>query len=446
MDVELSYKTVRSTYLLTYSKADLKKFRTRQTFADAVVKCFPDSEKNKLVQWACAIEEHQDGSPHFHMSIKFSGNRRWKEGKNRFYRVHGVSIHFSSFHDDYPSAYGYLTKHDSDILHSENHPPLFAVTARRTRNATVARRKRKSARDNSESGEAGPSNAIAKKKRLTAGMVADFVVKNQIHTEKEMYEALNLQKKEGQTDLHDFILNKPPKFLQDILSRAWKIENALESKERDNCSRMDILKDALHKECIQGCNGRWLVCANETLRNNKVNPYVFADAIRSALLTGRAKGNNLMITGKGDCAKTFLFLPLTVVFHAFTNPAKTSFAWVGVEQKEIIFLNDIRWTEKMIDWSDFLNLLDGNDVTFPRPKNFNDSDIKMKRESKVPIFATSIDNIRFIGDNSDVETDMMNRRWRIFNFFHQIPKAKQVTLEPCAKCFADMAMVGSEFD
>ena len=39
----------------------------------------------------------------------------------------------------------------------------------------------------------------------------------------------------------------------------------------------------------------WLELANETLTNNRINPYVFADAIRIALKEGRGKGFNLMI-------------------------------------------------------------------------------------------------------------------------------------------------------
>ena len=49
MDIELSYKIVRSTYLLTYSRADLIKFPTRESFAMSMLECFPDTEKNKIV-------------------------------------------------------------------------------------------------------------------------------------------------------------------------------------------------------------------------------------------------------------------------------------------------------------------------------------------------------------------------------------------------------------
>ena len=128
----------------------------------------------------------------------------------------------------------------------------------------------------------------------------------------------------------------------------------------------------------------------DVLRNDKINPYIFVSAIRSTIKSGHEKGNKCMIIGSGDCAKTFLLLPITVVFHAFSNPA-----WVGVENKEVIFLNDICWSETTIEWGMFLNLLDGNQVRFPQPKNLHDSDIITQRENKVPVFATSIDKIKF---------------------------------------------------
>ena len=81
-DVELESKVVRSTYLLTYSQVNINAFPTRKSFVDMVVEAFPDTATNKLQMWACGVEEHADGNPHYHMSVKFSGNRRWKQGKN----------------------------------------------------------------------------------------------------------------------------------------------------------------------------------------------------------------------------------------------------------------------------------------------------------------------------------------------------------------------------
>ena len=99
---ELSYKVGRSTYLLTYSQVNINQFPTQQTFVDMMLEAFPDTESNKVEMWACGVEEHADGNPHYHMSIKF---RRWKRGKNAMLRNYGVSVHFSAFHNDYPMRF-----------------------------------------------------------------------------------------------------------------------------------------------------------------------------------------------------------------------------------------------------------------------------------------------------------------------------------------------------
>ena len=47
-----------------------------------------------------------------------------------------------------------------------------------------------------------------------------------------------------------------------------------------------------------------------------------------------------MITGPANCGKTFIFNPLREIYETFTNPATGTFAWVGAELAEVIFLND----------------------------------------------------------------------------------------------------------
>jgi len=61
-----------------------------------------------------------------------------------------------------------------------------------------------------------------------------------------------------------------------------------------------------------------------------------------------------MIVGTANCGKTFLLNPLTEMYHTFCNPASGSFAWIGVESGECIFLNDFRWSPQLIPWHDLL--------------------------------------------------------------------------------------------
>ena len=81
--------------------------------------------------------------------------------------------------------------------------------------------------------------------------------------------------------------------------------------------RMDLIRD-----CIEGCNGAWLDCAQQVLGQNKVHPILFADDMRELLLKGREKKRNKMIVGPTNSGKTFLLTLFRYIFETFSNPAK----------------------------------------------------------------------------------------------------------------------------
>ena len=134
----------------------------------------------------------------------------------------------------------------------------------------------------------------------------------------------------------------------------------------------------------------------------------FATAIYTALVKGRAKYQN--IHGPANSGKTFIIKPLTVIYNAFSNPATGSFAWIGVDEAEIIYLNDFRWDPKIIAWADFLQAPEGDVVHLPAPKNACPKDIELKAD--IPFFATSDAPIMLIkgGSIDRANTEMMNVR------------------------------------
>ena len=72
--------------------------------------------------------------------------------------------------------------------------------------------------------------------------------------------------------------------------------------------------------------------------------------------------------------------PLKKNYRSFCNPATGSFAWVGAEDAERIFLNDFRWNPAIIAWADFLQALEGDTVHLPAPKTFCKQDIELTTE------------------------------------------------------------------
>ena len=134
----------RRTYLVTYSKANLEKFPTRQSFGEMIQKHFDDGpSKVKTEYWACCRENHKDGSEHYHVSLKLSGVKKWYMIIKNIIDKEGIVVHFSNKPSYYIASYKYVTKHDSDIVHSQNHPNLKDVSSPSTKQCTLAYREKR---------------------------------------------------------------------------------------------------------------------------------------------------------------------------------------------------------------------------------------------------------------------------------------------------------------
>ena len=122
------------------------------------------------------------------------------------------------------------------------------------------------------------------------------------------------------------------------------------------------------------------------------------------------------------------------------NPATGSFAWIGAEEAEVIFVNDFRWHPQVIAWADLLQALEGDIVHLPAPKNVCSRDIELAGDT--PFFATSDAPLVLVkaGSADHVNTEMMNSRWAFFHFWKQIPQAEQEELLPCGFYFAKFVL------
>ena len=181
-------------------------------------------------------------------------------------------------------------------------------------------------------------------------------------------------------------------------------------------------------------------CAVEVVRQNGIEVSAFATAVYDLLRLGRGKFRNIFVHGPANCGKSFLLHPLKLVYNTFLNPAHGTFAWVGVDECEVIFLNDLRWSPTHIAWETFLVLLEGDVMHLPAPKNVCSKDIKISND--IPLFATSDMAIFFAkgGSVDQVNTRMMEVRWRSFNLWKVIPEDERKELKPCPRCFAEFIL------
>ena len=136
----------------------------------------------------------------------------------------------------------------------------------------------------------------------------------------------NQQKKEGKTDLAEFIAYRGSKAVDEALAVGWEIEEAGKKLERCKSSRIDILYREMGKQCVDGCGRRWLHMAEDILQRDNIQKLEFAEAVRNLPKNGRGKYRNILLKGPANCGKTFLLNPLNIVFRTFTNPVTTTFA------------------------------------------------------------------------------------------------------------------------
>ena len=346
-------------------------------------------------------------------------------------KKHALNLNFSGSHPNYFSAWKYTTKDDKEYLESECHPDLN--NAPQTQGPSQMRVAEME-------GKCGKKRKRGRQSRLSIYEVSQMAVQKGIKSRLQLLSLTNQQKREGKTDLAEFIANRGYKAVEEALTVGWEMEEAPAKLERNQKTTMEILEEFLQEECVSTCNfnKKWLAIAKDILQRNSIPKADFTKAVRDFLVKGHGKYRNILLKGPANCGKTLILNSLNSIFNTFSNPATTSFAWVGAQDCEVIFLNDFRWSEKIIPWRDLLLLLEGQTVHLPAPKSHYAVDIVFERD--VPIFCTGKDEHVYIcgGVADSRETEMMQVRWKVVSFNAQIPSTEQVDILPCPRCFAEL--------
>ena len=116
----LSSNIVKKAYLVTYSNANTSVF-DREKFSSAIVQSFQSATRSVVLHWACCMEQHKNGSYHFHIAVLLDRAQRWMKVKKCIKDNYNIVVNFSD-HPGYYSAYRYVTKEDKAVLRSPNHP------------------------------------------------------------------------------------------------------------------------------------------------------------------------------------------------------------------------------------------------------------------------------------------------------------------------------------
>ena len=123
-------------YLIAYSRADVRKFPSRECFSAAVLHAWY-SFGIEVIQWVTCVEgpdsgnQHKLNRYHFHMAIELKKRARWFQVRKYLDDNFAIQVNFSDNHNSYYSAYQHVTKEDKDALHLESHPDLKCSTKNR---------------------------------------------------------------------------------------------------------------------------------------------------------------------------------------------------------------------------------------------------------------------------------------------------------------------------
>ena len=148
---------------------------------------------------------------------------------------------------------------------------------------------------------------------------------------------------EGKRGIQQWLLTHTNrKQRQDSLHTAWLIEDAEMNASRARKTCMELLRKVLSSECNvhlkthAPCAKRWLPAALEVLSKNNIDPISFARQVMNTLTKGRGKGSNFFIVRPANRAKSFMLMPLSIMFDCFFCPSNFKFNFVTAIDKEII--------------------------------------------------------------------------------------------------------------
>ena len=368
----------RQVYLITYSQADILKVQSRKQFAAFVCEEFK-SEDQIVEHWVVSNGFHRQKGIHYHLAIKLKKQRRFNQRRQNLKKGYDIDLDFKQWYDNYYAGYTYVTKFDTHFVTSENHPVLNNAPS--TSKATSSKR-------GLAFEETGTTNSVSAKRQKTYKSpslknenVGEIIRQNNIKTRKQLCSFAKKQAREGKTDLIAYLYKRPnAKQQTDLIDTVWAIENSEIEIKHCEKSRLEILREAKLKSCDTDAelgiqwNGSWLGRVLETLRHNNIDRKEFSNIVLHILEYSQGKGKNIMICGLTNCAKSFILLPLTKIYKCFMTPSQGIYNWVNAPDKEIIFLNDIRYEDegekKVMPSNVFLNLLEGIAVSISMPKNF----------------------------------------------------------------------------
>ena len=111
--------------------------------------------------------------------------------------------------------------------------------------------------------------------------VCQLVQAKSISSRLELVSLAAAQVREGKTTLAEFIAYQGSKAVDEAIQLGKEFAKAEARLNRSRQSRIELLKEELTGECIDGCE--WLTAAKQLLQRHEIEEHSFCNAISHAL-------------------------------------------------------------------------------------------------------------------------------------------------------------------
>ncbi len=434
--------------IATLSRAELRDM-VRDAFDDPVPVASgggrPPSGDSVVEIAIVAKEQHADGSDHFHVVVKLTSNRRFKQAKLTLRERYKLPSHWSCTHRHVWSALRYLhvatpkkpvvdkdklvwTWDGRDLdLDEKSKEPFVA-------NAWRKRRERMEAAALVEGKKAPNFNKLD----LTA-----LIVSKHLHAKASL---LSYVQDYGPTATQLFVKKHQRRIMEYIEdAQEWAEAKVIAGAEK--MTDWDIVCKACAAPCVQApgeCS--YAAAVKEIFARNagSLSQHKMALALERIMCGGPSKTCRIpFLMGPSNTGKSTLPYPFDDLFgpkHVFHKPALGStFALRNITKgKRFIFWDDYRPVEyaheKTVPVSAFLSLFIGKNAEIQVSQSFSDGNLDVQCNRGIVFTAKSEGLWDPTGKVSAEDIQHIRNRVEEFHFTNIVTSLKDV--ESCAPCMA----------
>ena len=419
-----------------------------------------------VLERMCVFQErHANGEPHYHIAVSADNSFRFMAYKRALLQTWGLASHWSS-HDGYWSCvrYGHLPspkKSQASLDPSPvawqrqgDHPPLAQVAQEPNTAAALRGRREASVKCLAEKGKPAPR---ASEMDLYA-IIAEQGFRN-TPDDRMAHKRLVVHCKQCcSPEVYRFAFQNRQK-LPGLIDSVWEWEGMEGDLATSSLTRVERLRQAAGAPCM--CGGVWRRVAENTLKQNGIDPGDFAEHVFLLLRDGRREDRKVVVlVGRfGGEGKSFLLAPLRHIFgdDVFEPPkdlAGTRFPLLGLETKHLVILDE--WSF-MADHGVSLNTqlvwMEGKPVPIVRPQNNSLYHGHLMYRGSAPVLVTCKEKEmgpilcaaeQAIRTGTPTDATMLLRRMRRCHLTMTLQTPQNGHVPECTCCFANMVLQNSQ--